>query len=238
VTLTSGLAGNGVSLGSTAAAGSGPFANNIAIDAGGSVILNSGPGVGARIGGSAAALPAPGDITIRAGNGIELNGAAQPVTIRTLGDVTLDANYISETANGFVVADTLSTRSVGDTSLTGPNQIKSFSGSSTLGNVTLVNTLPLRILGVTAAGDVIVDNSGDVTVGGAEATSATLVYAPGDVTINAPGFTIVVQGSNTTAGAGSEVRAGGTATLNAQEVLLIDGTAPDAPATVISGAAP
>jgi filamentous hemagglutinin family protein len=229
---------SGSGIGSSA--GSSPQPNNIDITVKDDVILNSGAGSGARIGSSVLApQPSGGTISIKAGRDIKLNGNSPDTltAIRTTDSVTLIAGgSISEGTHGRIDAASLKTESGTDTSLTGQNRINSFSGSSR-GDVTLVNTLPLQILGVTAAGDVIVDNTGDVTVGGADATSATLVYAPGDVTITAPGFTIIVQGSNTTAGAGSEVRAGGTATLTGQQVLLIDGTAPDAPATVISGAA-
>ena len=185
-----------------------------------------------------AAEPSGGTISIKAGGNIELNGDSPDTltAIRTADSVTLIAGgSISEGTHGRIDAASLKTESGTDTSLNGQNRIKSFSGSSTMGDVTLVNTLPLQILGVTAAGDVIVNNLADVTVGGADITSATLVYAPGDVTITAPGFTIIVQGSNTTAGAGTEVRADGTVTLNAPQVLVIDGTAPDALATVVSG---
>jgi filamentous hemagglutinin family protein len=179
VILTSGEAGNGVSLGSTAAAGSGPFSNDIDIQAVGSVILNAGPGAGARIGGSAAALPAPGDINISAGNGIELNGESQQTVIRTQGNVSLDANYISSASNGFVVANTLTTRSVGDTTLVGPNAVANFNGfGASTGNVTFNNRGDLNVMGMTAR-NATLTNQGDVTVSGPWNSSTTVIATTG-----------------------------------------------------------
>ncbi len=123
------MAENGASIGSSAAGTAAP--NKITIDAGGSVMLNAGaePGTGVRIG-SGSNGTASGDISIKAGGTIAMNGTARSAAIRTLDDVTLDAASISQGSNGFILADTLTTRTTGATNLTGPNEINAFNATS------------------------------------------------------------------------------------------------------------
>ena len=181
VLLTGGTAlNNGVGIGSTAASGAPAFRNDITINAGGSVVLNSGTlaGTAARIG-SPAAATGPGDISIIAGGGIELNGVSQGTAIRTAGMVTLQADHITEAANGFIVAGTLNTKTLGDTMLTGPNRVGAFNATSG-GDVNLSNTGELNVTGLIAAGDANISNIGDVTVSGVwdvDGTSTITVHS-------------------------------------------------------------
>ena len=142
---------NAAAIGSGAASATPP--SRITVQASGDVILNSGSGAGARIGAPLnAAAPGAGEISISAGRSIQLNGTTQAAAIRSLDGVTLAAGtMISEGANGFIQAGALTTISVGDTSLTGPNQVGSFFGTSTAGSVTLNNAGPLVIAGINAA---------------------------------------------------------------------------------------
>ena len=159
---------NGVSIGTS---GQSALPNSIDIKAR-NVVLNAGTGVGAsaRIGSGSNAL-AGGTIVIDAEQGIELNGTTESAAIRTLGSVTLDAASITERNNGFVRADTLTTITSGNTTLTGPNQINRFHGTSG-GALTLVDAGSLEVLGITTTNDPItlttdtLINSGDIDNGG------------------------------------------------------------------------
>jgi autotransporter-associated beta strand protein len=162
---------NGAGLGSSAAGA--PMTNNINVTAGGSVVLTGGSAslTGARIGYSTVNGPAGGSISVTAGGDIVLNGNASQAAIRTTGNVALMAsNTISENANGLVVANALSGSSGGDTTLTGPNQVASFSGTSTGGSVTLNNAGPVAIQGINAANAALiraasVSGSGAISTG-------------------------------------------------------------------------
>jgi filamentous hemagglutinin family protein len=196
--LTGGAGANGAAIGGSAVA---TQPNTISISAGGSVILNSGSGAGARIGSSAGAMGG-GDITILAGDRIELNGSAQPTAIRTLGNVALNAGTtISGASNGFVVASGLSTFSGGDTTLTGPNRVATYTGFSG-GNLSFTNTAALGVTSLNATGMLSLDVAGALSL---DATSTTPAIV--------------------TSGAGQDIRAqslrvraqdGGTALLNNQ----------------------
>ena len=111
-----------------------PQPNTIQIEAGGSVIAEFGQRVetGVRIGSASQNGTAGGDISINAGGIIELAGTGSATAIRTLGNVTLDGVSLSESHNGFIIADTLTTKSraLGRTSLEGPNQVANFNGTS------------------------------------------------------------------------------------------------------------
>jgi filamentous hemagglutinin family protein len=218
-------ADNNANIGSSGA--SGAVSNTIYIETGGSVMLNSGTGAGARIGTGTAV--STGSVEIRAGGDIQLNGGAQPTAIRA-GTVTLNAANISEASNGLIVADTLSTTTRGDTLLTGPNRVSSFTAASEFGNVSLTNTSGLLTLGsMDLPGTLSVFQTGDVALGAANAQSATVVMAAGDISIDASGA-IAVRGSDTTEGAASAVVSGGMLEFNAGNVALVGGAAPGASA--------
>jgi hypothetical protein len=152
------------------------FANQVSIAATGDVILNSGTG-GARIGSAAATGTAGGNISV-SGRSIQLNGAG--AAIRTLDNVVLHADQpggtISESGNGFILANSLTTTSGGNTSLAGPNQIANFAASSG-GDVTLHNNVALNVGNLTAVGDATVSNVGAVTLTGAWNSNAATIAA-------------------------------------------------------------
>jgi filamentous hemagglutinin family protein len=211
------------------ASGTTAVANTIYIETGGNVILNSGSGSGTRIG-SGVSLGG-GTIEIHAGGDIRLDGVAQNTAIRSLGTVTLDAANISEAARGLIVAGSLNTTTRGTTSLTGPNEVARFSGSSATGDIHLNNTSPLLMLGNVSAptGALSINTTGDVIVGGAAATSATLLQAAGDISITTPG-SIVLRGSDVASGGSSSVFAGDVLSFAAGNVSLLGGAAASAPA--------
>ena len=176
--LTGGNApGGGVGLGSSA------VSNNITVVAAGDVILNSGVN-GARIGSSSDGTVG-GNISI-SGRSIQLNGGASTAAIRTLDSVTLRAEQsggtISQTGNGLVVANSLITSSDGSTSLTGPNEIARFNGTSG-GPLTLVDSGTLQVTGITTTNDTItlttdsLTNSGVISNGGGTNTANVILNA-------------------------------------------------------------
>jgi hypothetical protein len=232
--LTGGTAaGNGVGIGSTAAAGP-AFENHITISTGGDVILNSGTvsGTAVRIGSSATTGAAAGDISITAGGDIWLNGVADNAAIRTLGNVTLDAASIIEGPRGLIEADKLSTRSAGDTLLGGPNRVNTFTAASDHGNVHLTNTSAELSLGaMDLPGNLSIVQTGNMAVGNASQTDAMLISAAGDISMSATGQ-ILVRGSDTTTGAGSAVLAGGNLAFSAGDVSLVAGDAALTPVVV------
>jgi autotransporter-associated beta strand protein len=151
---------NGAGIGSSASGA--PGANTVAITAGGNVVLNGGgaTNAGARIGYSTVNGPAGGNISVTAGGNIELNGNTTAAGIRTTGNVSLTAGgVISENANGLILANALTTASGSDTTLIGPNQVASFSGTSTGGSVTLNNAGPLVIQAINAANAALITAS-------------------------------------------------------------------------------
>jgi hypothetical protein len=244
---------NGASIGSTLSSPALP--NSITINAVGDVVLNSGTAAGARIGSSTFSDElAQGAISITAGRSIQLNGnsAVAPTAIRTLGNVTLSAgSTLSEGSHGRIEAASLVTISGGDTSLTGPNQVASFTASTTTGNVSLRNTAPVLTLGsmelpgslsIVQAGTLsipgtvsalshAIDATGDVLVGSASATNAALLYASGDISITTPGA-VIVRGSDVTPLAASAVLADGDLQVAAGNVSIMGGGALLAPAAM------
>jgi len=197
---------NGAAIGSSGAGV--PQQNNITIDAGGSVILNAGTAqnTGVRIG-SGSSGTAGGNITILADGSIQLNGTQRSAAIRTLDNVTLEAAAISEAGNGFILANTLTTRSTGgDTTLTGPNQVSSFNGSSS-GDLSLTNTGALTVTGLNAGGDATLTNTGAVNV-----TSPW--FSSGLTSVEAAGGGLTVTNSLTSLGA-MTLEVGGTLTVSA-----------------------
>jgi filamentous hemagglutinin len=173
---------NGASIGSS---GSGAAQQNtISIEAGGSVVLNSGgaPGAGARIGSSSQNGLAGGDISIEAGGSIELNGTGSATAIRTLGNVTLDAASVSESSNGFVVANALNVTTDGAANLAGPNEVARFSASSG-GALTFVDAGSLQVSGIDTTNDAItlttdsLINEGLITNGGSASTANIILSA-------------------------------------------------------------
>jgi len=197
VTLTGGTApNNGAGIGSSAVGAS--FDNTISITVAGNVVLNGGsdPGTGARIGtaGATGQPVAGGNISIGAGGEIRLNGTAAPAAIRTTGDVSLAAASITEGPNGLILANTLTTATSGDTSLTGPNRAASYSGRSTGGSITLNNAGPLVVQAIDAANAALitassVHGSGAISTGGGFTVSVTDASELGGIISGADGLT-------------------------------------------------
>jgi filamentous hemagglutinin family protein len=246
-------ANNGVGIGSTAAPGP-AFANDITIDAGRDVILNSGTlaGTGSRIGSSAATGAGLGDIRITAGGDIRLNGVDQGTAIRTQGNVSLQAASIVEASRGIIEANALTTRTKGDTLLTGRNQVASFTASSDTGNVSLTNTAPVLTLGsmqlpgslsIVQAGTLSIpgtvsalshsiEATGNVLVGSAGATSGALLYASGNISIETPGNVSLIGGS--APGSFAQIKSEGTIDISAGgNVSLVGGSGEGAFARIL-----
>ena len=178
------VAENGAAIGSSGAGVAAP--NTITIEAGGSVVLNAGTelNTGVRIG-SGSNGTAGGNISIQAAGSIELNGTQRSAAIRTTDNVSLQAASISEQGSGFILANTLSTTSTGDTILGGPNQVANFNGSAG-GNLVLNNAGPLTVMGLSAFNAALA-NQGDVTIGGFwnsfGGTAITTTGAGSDLTV-------------------------------------------------------
>jgi filamentous hemagglutinin family protein len=191
------VAENGAAIGSSGAGAAAP--NTITIEAGGNVILNAGtaPNTGVRIG-SGSNGTAGGNISIEAGGSIELNGTERSAAIRTLDNVTLEAASISEAGSGFILANTLTTGTIGDTSLTGPNAVSNYNGTSG-GNLTLNNGVALDVTSINAGGHAAVTNFGNVTISGAWDSSSASITANGfGSTIGEAGAGFIQAGSLTT----------------------------------------
>jgi hypothetical protein len=160
--LLHGGSANGASLGSSAAS---TQANNIVVTATGNIVLES-EGAGTRIGTSSQVPITPGNISVTANGSVQLGDGS---AIRTLDTVSLHADQpggtISQSGNGFVLANSLITSSHGSTSLTGPNQIANFNASSG-SDVSLNNTGALTVTGLSAGGNASLDNVGTVTISG------------------------------------------------------------------------
>jgi filamentous hemagglutinin family protein len=208
LTLSGGTAANnGAGIGSASSGTS--EADNISIVAGGSVLLKSGTAAstGARIGSSLfLSSVAGGDISVWAQTGdITLKGGAAAAAIRTTDNVTLRAGTtITESGNGFIAANLLKTTSSGDTTLTGPNTVKQFDGTTTTGgNITLNNSGPLVIQAINTA-NAAVTNAGSVAIRGGVATSGSLTMnVAGALSIEATG----AQDVNVNSGGGQELHA-------------------------------
>ena len=138
--------------------------------------------------------------------------------------------------------------------LDGLNEVETISVSSSAGDVRLTTSSPvLTIASIDLPGELLVRHTGavnvrgevsalahdisatgDVTVGSADAQSATLLYARGDISISTPG-SILVRGSDTTAGASSAVLADGQLRFSAGNVSLVAGSAALTPVVVRGG---
>jgi filamentous hemagglutinin family protein len=197
---------------------------NISINAGGSVILNAGNLSGARVGQSENVLGAGGDISITAGGSIQLNGTTQPARIRTpLGNVELHADNpggsISETPNGFVHANQLTTTSNAGTSLTGPNQVAGFNATNAAtGDIAFNNSGNLAVMASNTApgGKITVNNSsGDLSTSGPIAASGG---GAADVAL-AAGGALNIAHSVTATGTGDVTLAGGAVTVDNTSVV-------------------
>jgi len=196
-----------------------PVPNNIFIDAGGSVTLNAGtePNTGVRIG-SGSTGTGGGNITILADGGIQLNPLnnvqQRSAAIRTLDSVTLQAASISEAGNGFILANSLTTNSTGgNTTLTGPNQVSSYNGTSS-GDLSLMNTGPLTVTGVDAAGNASLVNAlGDVTLTGQWTSSTASIFA---------GAAIVESGAGAIQAASLTTDSVGASLTGANQVGVLD----------------
>jgi hypothetical protein len=171
-------------------------------------------------------------------------------------DVVLNANdgAIIQAETASIAAETLTTSSTGDTLLEGVNEVAVFQASSTEGDISVRTSSPVLTLGsmelpgellirhtgaVDVRGNVSalahdISATGNVTVGSADAQNATLLYASRDISIYTPG-SILVRGSDSTAGASSAVLAGGALSFNAGDVTLLAGSAAFTPVVVRGG---
>jgi hypothetical protein len=151
-----------------------PVDSNVTVNAGGNVVLNggTGTGAGAAIGYSSLSVPGGGTIGVTAANGIQLNGNSTTAEIRTTGNVTLNAQTISQSASGAVLANGLTTTSNGSTDLSGQNQVSSYNGKSTNAGITLNNTGSLTVTGLQAATSSSITNNGAMIINGALNTGA------------------------------------------------------------------
>jgi filamentous hemagglutinin family protein len=190
VSLTGG-ATSGAALGS--AAGGGPR-NDVAVEATGDVRLTSNSAGGVRIG-YAPNDPAGGSIRVHADRDIALSGTGRGAVIRSTGDVTLDAGgSISEIGNTLVAAGTLTTTSIGATTLAGFNQVANFAGTSG-GAMLLNNTGALSVAGIAASGRLDLFNNGALTVH-AGAGQDALVSSVGGQAVRAHSISVVAQDGN------------------------------------------
>jgi len=101
-------------------------------------------------------------------------------------DVALSATSgsIREEAAGAISAATLTTSSVGDTTLGGANSVGTFAASSQTGSVALANTGSLTLGSIAAPGGLDLANTGSISFGGSIATAGTLALASdGDLDI-------------------------------------------------------
>ena len=146
---------------------------------------------------------AGGTSTINAGD-IQLTAAL------TSPHVVLNAGgFITESGAGAVFANTLSTTSVGLTSLTGPNVVASYDGQSG-SSLTFNNNGALAIAGLDATGNASVTSFGDLTVTGAwRSVSADLrangfgsaIRETGDGAIQTGSLTTFSEGDTSLTGA-------------------------------------
>ncbi len=202
------VAENGAAIGSSGAGVAAP--NTIFIDAGGSVTLNAGDpqNTGVRIG-SGSGGTAGGNITIQADGGIALNGTQRSAAIRTTDNVTLQAASISEQGNGFILANALTTTTSGATNLAGPNQVSSYSGSTSFfgSDLTLNNSGPLTITSLNAGGNLALTNTGNVNVTG-------LSFSFGSMNVSTTGGNLMLT-SALSSGNAMTLDIGGTLTVSA-----------------------
>ena len=178
--LLNGGTASGAAIGGNATSGA---PQNISITATGDVAMRALNGRGVRIG-TVPGAAAPGNIHIGAGGNIELDAPSASATITSAGTVDLHAGgAITETGNAFVSADTLTSSSLGDTRLGGPNRIFNFSGTSG-GDFALNNLADLSIGGVTSAGAMTLRNAGTILLL-ADGGSDALITSNGGQSISA-----------------------------------------------------
>ena len=128
------------------------------------------------------------------------------------GVVNLSANgfgaTLSESGGGFIQTGSLTTFSQGATSLTGPNQVQSFNGSTGFdGDLSLNNTGALTITGLSAGGDFALTNSGAVSVTGLSSSFGAM-----DIATSGGNLSLT---SSLSSGGPTTLDIGGTLTLSA-----------------------
>jgi filamentous hemagglutinin family protein len=211
--------------------------NNLSI---GNFIQNSGnlSGIGklnvsnsfSQSGGATIALSGAANITQSTGN----------LTIANFGAsaVNLNAGNGAITQTGSITAGTLNTQSVtGATLNDAGNKIGTFSATNTgSGNITLNNTTPLTITGISnAGGNVTVNNTGELSIAGMIAAGAVnltggainevgtgLINSTGLLTTNSVGG-VTLNGANTVNSFSASNTGGGIQLNNAAETLVLTG---------------
>jgi len=179
-----------------------------------------------------AAQAANGHVVLNAGRDILLgNGAVEAGTIGTGGTVNLNAplgsvfvlaaatgqggGRISTSAGGL-----LSVTTKNGMTLTGANQVASFSGSnSTAGDIRLTNTFtPFTINSLSNSnpvGNVVIENTGGIVVAGALTSKGNFAMtAHSPITVNAGGSISAVGTLSLVAGAAGSTAAADTITIN------------------------
>ena len=91
-----------------------------------------------------------------------------------------------------ILADKLTTTSTGDTSLTGPNQVASFQGSTASGDLSLRNDVALAVTGISAAGMLDLDVAGALSLS-AGGTQDARITSVGGQTIHAQSLAVIAQ---------------------------------------------
>ena len=178
--LLTGGAGSGAAIGGNATS-SAP--QTLSITTTGDFVMSALNGRGVRMG-TVPGVAAPGSIRISAGGDIALNAPTAIASISSGGSVELHADgAITETGNALVAANTLTSSSLGETRLGGPNRVFNFSGTSG-GDFTLNNVTDLSIGGIESAGAMTLNNAGTLMLLGDGASDA-LITSNGGQSISA-----------------------------------------------------
>jgi len=111
------------------------------------------------------------DLHSSAGNAITINNG----NISTSGNVTMSGTTVStgsvtQPGSGIIIANTLTTTTVGGLSLTKQNQINNYSGNNSgTGNLAFTSSLPLTVTGIinsANAGSIDIQNTGALAING------------------------------------------------------------------------
>ena len=152
---------------------------------------------------------------------------------------------IEESGSGSIDAQSLTTSSVGDTTLDGDNTVSTFSASSDTGTVLLSNTGPLQVTSIEAPGGFELSNEGPVTLPASVDIPLTLA-AHGDLnlthSIQAPDLTLRSDTGNITIGGADTsdatvLYAADSLTVSAPGAVVVRGSdcAPGAGAYLLAG---
>ena len=148
-----------------------------------------------------------GTYDVTAGGSITLSDLVQAGSVA----LATPSGSIVEVGGGAIVANSLTTSSARETSLTGANQVASFNGSTAFGapsgDITLNNTGALAVTGLSAGNNARLTNSGAVSVTGGW-------FSFGETDIATTGGNLTVMSSLSSSRA-MELDVGGTLTVSA-----------------------